>query len=501
MSECGEEIAAFIIMTIPTTSKMKSILLSMGALCIASTSGYAQDVHSLADVGHEFSFYADGRFQNQYLSGEKGMRSWSNLYDVDPSNLNLLIFLGCERRVSYNDKDKAYVAQFLKDGGAIFIAGQEGNIGQNALAATVGASFGPAAKLPYQATDALKKIAPDVKDIEGHRSSTLILKNPAKWTVLVSDSTGAPVIAQRRVGKGSVIMASRSLFGSNPNGKDNINAAWVSPMLKAASANKPVDPAKRLPDGSLNASKNKNTVNGITYYYSDYLKSSYDCMVDISNTCLPLIEKRMGVPLSEGMGASIGLLATDGGGFSSGAFVGLAVFWEDFPKVQHGMYEFLTHEFVHSWVLPHPEISNEPIATYVGDLVMGDGGYKEEGDRRIKQNIARASRIDPTMKLYDINGNGTPELSAGQKNEIHWGKSFWVYEEMRKLDADFMAKYFQAKRKYVPARLSARYSWDDTVAIISKALEKDMFPWFNEYGMPCKPEAVNPAIQKNLKAS
>ncbi len=488
-------------MAISTTTAMKSILLSMGALCLASTSGYAQDVHSLADLGHEFSFYADGRFQNQYLSGERGMRSWANLYDIDPSNLNLLIFLGCERRVSYNEKDKAYVAQFLKDGGAIFIAGREGNVGQNALASTIGATFGPAAKLPYQATEALKSIAPSVEKIEGGGSSTLILQDPSKWSILVTDAAGAPVIAQRKVGKGVVIIASRNLFGSNPNGKDNINASWVSPMLKAATVNKPVNSDKHLPNGSLTATKNKSKINGITYYYSDYVQSSYDSMVDISNKCLPLIEKRMGVPLSAGMGASIGLLATDGGGFSSGAFVGLAVFWEDFPKVQHGMYEFLTHEFVHSWVLPHPEISNEPIATYVGDLVMGDGGYKEEGERRIQQNIARATRIDPTMKLYDINGNGTPELNAGQKNEIHWGKSFWVYEEMRKQDPNFMAKYFQAKRKYVPAQLGTRYSWDDTVAIMSKALNKDLFPWFNEYGMPCKPEAVNPIIQKNLKDS
>ncbi len=473
----------------------------MGALCLAHSMSFAQDVHSVADIGHEFSFYADGRFQNQYLAGQKGIRSWGNLYQVDPSNLNLLILLGCDSRVEYNEKDKAYIAQFLKDGGAIFIAGQENNAGQNALAKTVGATFGPQASLPYKPTPALQQISPEAKKIEGRASSTLILNDPSKWTVLVTDATGAPVIAQRRVAQGVVIMASRQLFGSNPNGKDNINASWLRPLLIESTKNKSVDPAKPLPNGSLAATGNTNKVNGITYYYSDYLKTSYESMVDISNKCLPHIEKRMGVPLSAGMGGSIGLLATGGGGFSSGAFVGLAVFWEDFPKVQHGMYEFLTHEFVHSWVLPHPEVWNEPIATYVGDLVMGDGGYKQEGDRRIQQNIARASRIDPTMKLYDIHGNGTPTLSQGQRNEIHWGKSFWVFEEMRKLDANFMAKYFQAKRKYVPAQLGARYSWDDTVAIISQALGKDMFPWFNEHGMPCKAEAVNPTIQEKLQAS
>ena len=39
------------------------------------------------------------------------------------------------------------------------------------------------------------------------------------------------------------------------------------------------------------------------------------------------------------------------------------------------MIEFITHESVHSWVLPFPEVWNEPIATYVGNLVMIDMGH------------------------------------------------------------------------------------------------------------------------------
>ena len=35
-----------------------------------------------------------------------------------------------------------------------------------------------------------------------------------------------------------------------------------------------------------------------------------------------------------------------------------------------------------------------------------------------------------------------------------------------------------------PARMDHRYNMDDTVAVISIALGKDMFPWFNEHGMP-----------------
>ena len=118
----------------------------------------------------------------------------------------------------------------------------------------------------------------------------------------------------------------------------------------------------------------------------------------------PVIEQRMGVPLSEGMAGEIGLLATGGGGFSSGRTLGLAVFWGGFPEQEDSMIEFITHESVHSWVLPFAEVWNEPIATYVGNLVMIDMGYESEAMKRIQSTIERASKIDPTMTLYDLDG-------------------------------------------------------------------------------------------------
>jgi hypothetical protein len=57
------------------------------------------------------------------------------------------------------------------------------------------------------------------------------------------------------------------------------------------------------------------------------------------------------------------------------------------------MIGFITHEATHSRALPFPEIWNEPIATYVGNLVMIDMGYAAEGQRRIKDVIARAAKI------------------------------------------------------------------------------------------------------------
>ncbi len=454
-------------------------------------------VHGVSDLGHEFSFYADGRFQQQYLQGHKVVTSWGNLYDIDPSNANLLILLGCAPQVEYTAKDLKFINSFMEKGGAVLVMGNHDDNPQNKLAETLGAKFDKPASPPLKATKDLK----DADEIEGGAGSTIDLKG-AGWKPLVTDSANKPVMAMKNVGKGKLIVAARSLAGNRPDAKDNINAKWWTPLLEQAASGKKVAPNKPFHGTGLTNLGNKEVIDGITYHYSDYLEPYFKAMVAIEKRCRPAIEKRMGVPLSDGMASSVGLLATGGGGFSSGSNTGLAVFWEDFPKREDGMIEFITHETVHSWVLPHPEVWNEPIATYVGNLVMQDLGHKEEGAKRVQNNIDRAMRIDDTMTKYDLNGNptapGARELNDGEKNEIHWGKSFWVLEEMRKIDPDFLAKYFQAKRKFVPNKLDKRYSDDMnmTVAVISKALDKNMFPWFNEHGIKVDPSAVKiPALQ------
>ena len=149
------------------------------------------------------------------------------------------------------------------------------------------------------------------------------------------------------------------------------------------------------------------------------------------------------------------------------------------------MIEFLTHESVHSWVLPFAEIWNEPIATYVGNLVMADMGHQDEAMRRIKDTIERASRIDATLKLYDLNGisrSGAPKLEGGKANDMHWGKAFWVLEQLRAQDPEVMARYFRAKRQLAKPGALARYDANATVAVLSVAMKRDLFPWFREIG-------------------
>lgn len=439
------------------------------------------NVKGVVDLSHSFSFYGDGRFGTQYLPTHKMVTNWGNLYDFPLKNANLLILLDCDPHLKYIDKDIDAIDKFMQGGGAVLLMGTQGKSPQNDLAEHYGAPFTKGAVPPISPTEELSVMY----GVEGNGHSVMELKEPKDWTILIKDSEDKPLLAQRKVGRGTLIVSSRSLAGSSPDASDKINSEWWGKLLEKATAFKKISDSKELESRGLQSQGNKKKVGTLLYHYSDYLAPYLDAMVKLDTKLRPMIEKRMGVPLSKGMAGEVGLLATDGGGFSSGKCVGLAVFWGGFPEKEDSMIEFITHESVHSWVLPYPEVSNEPIATYIGNLVMQDAGYEEEGQRRINETIGRARAHDDTMKRYNLNGESDnpndPVLTKDQANDIHWGKSYWIWEEMRKKDPEFQAKYFQAKRKYVSG--VDRYTLSDTVAVMSFALNEDLFPWFNEHGM------------------
>jgi len=454
--------------------------LAGGALLGASTACHAAPtVHAVVDLGHQFTFYGDGRFHQQYLADQSGATSWGSLFNFDLSNANLLVLLGCDEHLSYVPQDRKTIDGFLAGGGGVLLLGSAGDKPQNDLARTWGCEFEGGAKRPFKGS------VPAITGEIAGGGDALKLEDPKAWEVLIADADGKPVLARKQVGPGMLLAGARGLAGSNPDAKDNINASWWRPLLVGAAKGKTIDLTKPFNGRGVGELDYTEKLGRLTLRYSDYLKPYARDMMAIYQRTVPFMEKRMGVPLSEGMASEIGLLATGGGGFSGGQTIGLAVFWGGFPEREDSMIEFITHESIHSWVLPFPETWNEPIATYVGELVMGDMGYQDEAKRRIQATIERASRIDPTMKRYDLQGNslsGAAPLQGGRANDMHWGKTFWVWEELRRQDPDVLAHYFQAKRQLAKPGSLKEYDLNATVAVLSIAMKKDLFPWFRECG-------------------
>ena len=425
-------------------------------------------------------FLLHGRFHKQYLPDQPVATSWGSLFNFDFSNANLLVLLGCDPHLSYVPKDVQTIRAFLQAGGGVVLLGSAGDKPQNDLAGQLGCWFGRPAQGPLRSVSDVISA-----DIAGG-GDTLSFREKRGWRVLVADAAGNPVLARRNVGQGTLLVGARGLAGENPDASDNINASWWKPLLVDVASGKSVQAGKPFRSRGAGELEYTEDLGTIKLRYSDYLKPYARSMADIFLRCRPVIERRLGVPLSEGMASEIALLSTDGGGFSSGQLLGLAVFWGDFPKREDSMIEFITHESVHSWVLPFAEIWNEPIATYVGNLVMIDMGYEEEAMRRIPDTIRRASRLDATQKLYDLHGKcpaGARELQGGEANDIHWGKSFWIFEQLRKEDPEFLSRYFQAKRRLASPDQLQQYDANATVAVLSIAMQRDLFPWFTEHGI------------------
>jgi len=211
--------------------------------------------------------------------------------------------------------------------------------------------------------------------------------------------------------------------------------------------------------------------------FSDYLTSYADAIYAVYDECFPVIEQVMGVPPSEGMLTNLILLPTGGGGFSSGTSIGLAAWWGGFPEKKYGMVELISHESTHSWVHPFVEpMWNEGIATYVGIQVGRKLGLADEADVTLAGWIKSAKRHDPDMTKYDLaHGDDVPHA-------VRMAKPMWIFEQLGREEPDIVARYFQTKRKLATPETLDKYTADDSVAVLSIAMGRDLFPWFQSLG-------------------
>ena len=455
-----------------------AILVSLSASTVAAARP-APRIHSVVDISHEFSFYFDGRFARNYLSakGNASVQNWGTLHKFDFDTVNLVVLQSGASSCKYTPKAIAAIKAFCESGGGVIVLGDyslfrdEKTYTLNALAKAFGAEFvSKGAKRPVVGLGELKG-----KAIKNYGGKTITLTRSIGWEALIKDAAGRCVMARRKVGKGKLLVTTRGISGRRPDAKDPINAEWLSPLLAGLASGKQVDP-KRHPRHY----RAENTVNrgGLEIRYSDYMQPMADEIFKMYQMCRPVQEKILGVPPSKGMLASLLLLPTGGGGFSSGRTIGLGTWWGGFPDKKYGMVELLGHEATHSWVHPFTEpLWNEGIATYVGIRMGIELGYKEQAEKTLAGWIRGAKRHDPEMKKYD--------LAAGKDipHVVMMAKPMWIWEQLRKEKPDILARYFKAKRKLADPKKIRRYTAHDSVAVLSVAAGRDLFKWFQSLGI------------------
>ena len=458
---------AFLVCVCPTT-----------LLAESASADQSGRIHCVTDISHEFTFYFDGRFGKNYMVPNGiDVRNWGTLHKYDFSNVNLLILQSSASPCPYLPEDINTVRKFLLEGGAVIVLGnytvfrKEKEYKLNALVRNFGAEYvNERAQKPLKGYSILSK-----KKIDSYSPKTIKLEKPSEWKVLVKDAKDRVVMAWRLVGKGRLVVASRSLCGRNPNASDPINDSWWKPLLKRITANKTIDP-KRRPKNQM--PENRTQRERLPIQYSDYMKSYADSIYAVYDQCFPVIQEVMGVPPTEGMLTNLILLPTGGGGFSSGSSIGLAAWWGNFPEKKYGMVELISHESTHSWVHPFTEpMWNEGIATYVGILVGRRLGLEEDANRTLEGWIKGARRHDEDMTKLDLaNGKDVPHV-------VRMAKPMWIFEQLGKEKPDIVARYFQTKRKLATRGKLKKYTADDSVAVLSIAMGRDLFPWFQSLGI------------------
>jgi hypothetical protein len=303
----------------------------------------------------------------------------------------------------------------------------------------------------------------------------------AEWTPLIIDDKNRVAAAKRTLGRGTLTISSRGLLGDNPDFPDAINVEFWRPLIERLASVKPLPHTR-----SVNSLPAENAVHhcGMIVRSSSYMSDYVDVVAGLFHRTYPVLKSILGVDPSPGQLTELELLPTGGGGFSGGKRVGVGTFWGDFPDSQYGMIELIGHEATHSWVLPHAEpLWNEGIATFVGIKAAALLGHKSEADRVMSEWISKANQHDPQFKNGDLSRLDTVP------HDVQMGKPMWIWSELEKERDDALARYFQTKRRLISSNAPS-YSAADSIAVLSIAMERNLFPWFNSHGISVLAEST-----------
>lgn len=411
----------------------------------------------------------DGRFHTQYLKGVgRDERNWGSLHRLDLANVNLLALSEGDPHVPYSKASVDHVLAFARGGGTVLLMADGGV--PMPPGAVLAEAFG--AKLATTKAVGPLALVGAASSVE-YRGGSVLELGP-EWSVLVEDARNEPVLARRAFDKGVVLVGSRGIFGHQPDAKDPINAAWVTPLLVECATKKAIDPKK--PHAGAFA-EHARAVGPLTLEFTDGTQRFADSIANEYALVRPHLVALTGVEPSEGMIKKLLILPTGGGGFSSGERIAIAAWWGGYPEQRYPMVELIAHEAGHSWVLPHAEpLWNEPIATYLG-IRVGVRLEMPEAKATLERQLAAGRKHDPDFTKLD-------PLAEGAPRDLVWGKSFFVFEELERLHGPgVLAQYFTTKRALV-AKDRKVYSMDDCVAVWSRAVGKDLFPWFRSLAFP-----------------
>ncbi|WOH36602.1 hypothetical protein RI844_14655 [Thalassotalea fonticola] len=477
--------------------KCLSALMLLSSVAVIPAKASEQQINMINDVSHHYSFFYAWKNPNSF-GGKYGYVDWNNnqqfiqsqatISTINLTDINLFnVLLGANQDLLYTAKDVAHLNKYLTAGGGLFLV-NTAIMQESPNARALLQEYGVA--IAKEMSNG-RIFSADGEEYEISKQVNLLaLDDKYEWEVLAADESDNPVIATREQGKGHVTVSSFSPFKRiQTKGKqlaDDFrfpNYELMQPIFKQTASGKTVK--KEINLDSIPTDKVKD-MGSFQIRYTDYSAHIVEKVLKDYNVIYPELEKYMGVPMAAGHGEgeifAIDLLATGGGGVSYGKRIGISMFKDNY-------FGILGHELTHSWVLPHGEpLSGEGIAIHVGSktqaLASKKIGYEKGvkiGSTTLTNRISKAVKAEGFKQWDPINMSAKEGISFGKT--ITHGKYLYIIDHFETTyGEDVVARYFQLKRKLVPAT-EFNFTGHDSVWLWSKATGEDQFTYFQKLGI------------------
>lgn len=462
----------------------------LGVILCPTAPARDKRIHAAVDISHYFLDTTRIRFPNLYLKGHGFNTNWGTVTDCDPSNINLLVFLDCFPKAPYSDEEYNFTLEFARSGGTVLILADAGNNPQHDWLKRFGARLAGKSKRPWKPAEPLP---PETVIMMGP-GPNLKLDKTADWDVVVKDAGNNPVVARKRVGDGFIIAGPQSLVGQG-------NPIWLTTLLEHCCQSKPVDPSLPIGVREMTDMGNFISMDGLDYHYPDHLKPAFESLAKLHQRCKVMADKVIPAQDPTRHPHYVFPLAASAGLSWLGEYITVTgAWWNGFPKDDLRMTELLLSRMMRARLYDHQEVLYAPLLSYATLQAMAQGGHKRVADIEMTRMIRNARSLDPSMKRSDLIELAQMEdvkrshpYSRDQTHKtdsytIYYGKSYALFEDLNRLDDQFLTKYIQLKRTIGAG--NAPYTLSDMAAVMSKALNKDVFPLFREYGQKVDPEQV-----------